>query len=198
MGLLSPAPGECYDRLAIVRLKIAFCTEKKEFKLQLQFEAEMLELLDCLNRRWQALDFEAAPLLTASKLNKQFVQFAALEKIHKQLWDLESERRKLMRIPTEGGAKDWYYQMIGRNAEKTTLLNDERQRLITEVNAAFGVNGTEKLYALECDGQLCAGCGKRTGWICPFCTLKKVWLCESEECREKHEAEGCARKSVNV
>ena len=97
MGLLSPAPGECYDRLAIIRLKINFCIEKKEFKLQLQFEAEMLELLDYLNRKWQALDFEAAPLLTTSKLDKQLVQFAALEKIHKQLWDLESERRRLMK-----------------------------------------------------------------------------------------------------
>jgi hypothetical protein len=120
--------------------------EKKEFKLQLQFEAEMLELLDYLNNRWQALDFEAAPLLTASKLNKQLVQFEKLEKIHKQLWDLESERRRLMMAQV---AVDQSYYDIGRNAEKTTLLNDERQRLITEVNTAFGCNSTEKLYALE-------------------------------------------------
>jgi hypothetical protein len=143
-----------------VRLKIAFCTEKKEFKLQLQFEAEMLELLDYLNRKWQALEFENAPLLMQSKLGKQFVLFEQLEKIHKQLWDLESERRVLMQNNAAAGdspivkalrmiCSEEYYVDIGRNAEKTTLLNDERQKLITEVNVAFGFHGVEKLYALE-------------------------------------------------
>ena len=169
----------------------------------------MLELLNYLNIKWQALDFEAAPLLTTSKLDKQLVQFAALEKIHKQLWDLESERRVLMQNNAAAGdspivkalrmiCSEEYYVDIGRNAEKTTLLNDERQKIITEVNVAFGCHVVEKLYALEGDAQECAGCGKQTGWICPFCTPKKVWLCESTECRLKHEVKDCAHKQVTA
>lgn len=126
----------------------------------MQFENEELQILEYLNRKWSALDFDGAPLLLASKLSKQAENFQALEKVHKQLWDLESERRIVMTLNTSVVAAAQglplndkfvheYYDLVGRNAVKTTELNDERQRIIQEVNQAFGVNEVEKLYSLE-------------------------------------------------
>lgn len=55
---------------------------------------------------------------------------------------------------------------------------------------------------MDCPGdercQCCVGCGKKTDYKCPFCLICKridVFVCENQECREKHEAssEGCAR-----
>lgn len=147
MGIINPNPGELYDRLAIVRLKINFCEKKGEPKLRMQFENELLQILDVLDRKWHAVDFPGAPLLSGAKLYAMKEQFTALETLHAQLWDLESERRKLMVGPSR--SEVLYYANIGRNAEKTTLLNDERQKLIAEVNASFSVGDVEKLYALE-------------------------------------------------
>lgn len=112
----------------------------------MQFENEELQILDYLSRRWSALDFDDSPTLMSATLNKQRDKFQGLEKVHKQLWVLESERRKFM---AEGDKDQLDYEAIGINAYKTTLLNDERQRLIQEVNQAFQVNEVEKLYALE-------------------------------------------------
>ena len=152
MGIINPSPGELYDRLAIVRLKINFCEKKRESKLRMQFENELLQILDVLDRKWNAIAFDGVVSLVDARLDKQIEQFATLETLHAQLWDLESERRRLMSRAmdfTSPDPQNEHYAEIGRNAEKTTLLNDERQKLIAEVNASFSVGDVEKLYALE-------------------------------------------------
>jgi len=43
---------------------------------------------------------------------------------------------------------------------------------------------------------VCVGCGKETIWICPFCKSfgkQSISVCESPQCREKHEEIGCVR-----
>jgi hypothetical protein len=45
-------------------------------------------------------------------------------------------------------------------------------------------------------GLNCCSCGKSTDYLCPFCRGKKIRLCESPQCREKHEATSCDRTAA--
>jgi hypothetical protein len=56
-------------------------------------------------------------------------------------------------------------------------------------------NAFEEEYKIIA-GLNCCSCGKSTQYLCAFCRGKKIRLCESPECREKHEAASCDRTAT--
>lgn len=134
MSLIFPTPGEIFDRLGILELKLHCAREKN--KPSGHFISEKEDL-----KKYYDVNFSGVNSPNCSMLALQ-AKIEELDVTNAMLWNLEDERRKLMKDV----AVDQSYFEIGRNAEKTTLLNDKRAQLIKEINLLFGITGEEKLY----------------------------------------------------
>ena len=139
MGLLTPSPGEVQDRLSILHLKI---THAKDLVVKENFEREVRELTLYITWKWNGR-------LSANKgIESKFKSDALAEdlyKINSQLWDLEDERRRLINVYSSG-LYDHLGVLIVENAVRTTELNDQRSKYISEINKLYGLEVVEKLY----------------------------------------------------
>ena len=141
MSLMKPTPGEIYDRMTIVKLKIDFFARVNNPVGRNQFEWELIEITEYLQKRYHGKVSEKDERKDiVAALDKQQQLMQKLQDVNKQLWDLEDKRRVLMSELKMDEAE------IGRNAIKTTLLNDERAAIIKEINLLYNVDAVEKTY----------------------------------------------------
>ena len=127
MPILNPTPGEVYDRLSILKLKISHSPLNKDNP----FETEYQDLLDYLhNKCWSA----------TVELPRDLVE------INTVLWILEDTVRgyadtaEIIPLdPLVVHQRYLVYRMI-------TFNNNERARIIKSINRSFGIYTEEKLY----------------------------------------------------
>lgn len=148
MLLLQPSPGHCVDRQTILQLK---CHNGLKRNLNIQpFVDENNALQTYLEKNWFML----------AKKNIQHAYdtaFTKLKGINTELWALEDEIRRLLKIVPEGDVPDvaGYLASNGHMPEVKRLieialyipqLNDRRAQAVAEINALFGINTMEKVY----------------------------------------------------
>jgi hypothetical protein len=136
MQLLRPSPGECVDRQTILRIKIQEAT-KTDLDCK-HFGDEERELQLYLEKTW-------FPAATADRVKQLELFSAELKKVNQSLWDLENKIRNLKSLSVEECDKK--AREIVSVAFAIPELNDERARLVAEINALFGLVAQEKLYA---------------------------------------------------
>jgi hypothetical protein len=116
MRVLNPGPGEIIDRLTVVARKIVEGGERAK-----HFEVEMEELLTECER----LDLE--------EVNRDFAKNCyTLAAINAAIWQREDELRKRPRG-------------VVKLAFRIQELNDQRARLVKEINSTAGIEREEKL-----------------------------------------------------
>lgn len=127
MRMFSPSPGECCDRVTILKLKIQH-SDKASFREELDLISSYLQQ----HLGWQVPD----------DLLQELV------KINSRLWDLEDTQRKLLKENWEIDHFDneMSYDSFCRNAVTIVQLNDARAATVQKINAACNVNAPEKLH----------------------------------------------------
>lgn len=139
MKLVNPGPGEQTDRLTILALKILFGVEAG--KDVAHFERERAVLLTQVRARASQVDLEAVLALAA---------------VNAALWHAEDDLRALRRgvmlslsaaLDSKEGIALAVYQQAGEVAFRIQDLNDQRAKLVGEINARSGeaVTGDEKI-----------------------------------------------------
>ena len=117
MSLLHPTPGQVIDRMSIIRLKLRASPSNERLNQEWKELAEYLNNLPCP-------DGEAVSLSER------------LHEVHSELWDCENGVR----------SEDEHIR-LAMIAKKIALLNDERNRLIQEIDKAYGSSSVEdKVY----------------------------------------------------
>ena len=127
MSLLKPTPGQIWDRITILKLKIdAFKVVRRGYA---ELAQELLELESYL--RGMARSKEADNLTVL------------LGATNEHLWTKEDELRRLMAEPP---ALDYYE--IADVAVQIAKLNDQRCDLIRKIDAEYGMKQSieEKIY----------------------------------------------------
>ena len=126
MRLLQPSPGEAYDRMTILVLKMKH-SDRIEFKQE--HEALVKYMTD---------NHYKVPTQLANDLGI----------INSALWNLEDEQRKLMSDTHFGdySADDPRTQFYD-NAVTIVKLNDKRADTVKAINEACGITSVEKVYS---------------------------------------------------
>jgi len=142
MSLLKPTPGECMDRLSILVIKV---TKFKEKELNpSHFELEATEIKKYLSMKY--------PGVVKSDHYHSFM--GKLIALNWELWHLIDRQHE--------NAPDSVY--VGW-ARQTVRLNDERMKLIKDINESFGVHqGQEKLHG-PTEEKGTDNRGGRPGWV---------------------------------
>jgi hypothetical protein len=123
MSLLEPTPGEILDRISIVRLKISACVQKGISYHSLYRELNKLSERLAIHENW----------------TEEHSLSVNLAEVNAELWACEDEIRA-----------DEDVVKVAVTAKKICLLNDERNRLVREINELFGINTVEeKLYGKQ-------------------------------------------------
>lgn len=136
MSLLQPTPGELLDRQTILTLKAHYAlAAKKEPHFYVK---EVEDIQRYLEQHFFATAPKSVQMHFDSLLN-------SLRLVNTQLWKHEDEIRASRKQPVT----DTYVKVI---AYAIADLNDQRAKLIKEVNELFGVDThEEKLYqAVTC------------------------------------------------
>src|ERR1700739_187593 len=122
MRLLKPSPGEVYDRLTILALKIRHSTQ-----------ASFIEEHAALCKYLKENNFNV-PVDLATELGR----------INTRLWDLEDEQRQLIKSSNfENVVKDSDEYQFVQNAVTIVRLNDARADTVRKINEACGINQVE-------------------------------------------------------
>jgi hypothetical protein len=131
MGILQPTPGELLDRQTILTLKAHYALRAKK---EPHFYTKEIE---DIQRHLEIHFFAKAP----KSIQMQFdTLLNSLRLVNTQLWRHEDEIRMSRLLDTT----DSYVKTL---AYRIADLNDQRAKLIVEVNALFGVDAhEEKLY----------------------------------------------------
>lgn len=127
MSLLEPTPGELFDRLTILQLKIQNCREcperAEEFITEYkQIHPRMIEQIDKLSEK-DAYDITNLGV--------------SLSTINGHLWAL---------VDLVRATPNWRIFKLAHIAKRIHLLNDQRSELIRRINLKFGIDRQEKLY----------------------------------------------------
>lgn len=165
MSLTKPNPGELYDRLCIVKLKISACDRLGRLDVQKSFIEELYELsalIQVANSDYQKYNVLLEKIVVTQHsyfgkkitvpnelmigciLEEQIRLQKELQEIHDKLWNLEDNRRELI---GDGTIKHSDYLAIVKNTVETTMLNNDRADLIKKINKLYGIKAVEKLYA---------------------------------------------------
>jgi Protein of unknown function (DUF4254) len=125
MSLLHPTPGEMHDRLCVINLKIlAFFEASKDTS---RLKSEEIEIMSHL-KSVEAMDgfFLSDTLLDLVKVNSE-------------IWAMEDEIRN---------AGEDTVEHLALIAKRIARYNDERNRLIREIDKAYGCENPveEKIY----------------------------------------------------
>jgi hypothetical protein len=143
LRLLDPDIGEIADRQSILQLKID--AGMKKGVSTLAWEDELLQLDTYLGKKIQSWQRVATAGSTDDfgKLN------AELSQVNARLWQSEDEIRRLRTaaIRSIGSTDGPAISEIGALALRICDLNDARCNLVHRINAIFGVNQQEKIYA---------------------------------------------------
>jgi hypothetical protein len=131
MRLLRPSPGEAADRQTILLLKAQYGNVSK-INIK-HFTDEQNEIQDYLAREY----FSHIGTTTGELYNQLFIK---LKEVNATLWRLEDEIRIQMKLVPQNKE---------RLAELGPLIcdhNDQRMRLVQEINKLFGITQQEKVY----------------------------------------------------
>lgn len=134
MRLMFPSPGEAYDRLTILQLKLLAAAKKKLTKQAAAFTEEQ----QALSEYMQTHKYQVPSPLAA-----------CMFMVNSQLWDLEDRQRELLTAVNFSFSLEADQPGLGeyiRNAQLVTQLNDKRAQLVQEINQACGVYAPEKLH----------------------------------------------------
>lgn len=119
---MQPSPGEAYDRMTILALKIKH-SDRKEFVI----EHEDL----C---KYMKEHFYNVPTDLATELGR----------INSRLWDLEDSQREIIKEhPTMSTD---IALTFAQNAYTIVVLNDARAETVKKINASCGIDSVEKLH----------------------------------------------------
>ncbi len=131
--LLNPSPGEIFDRLSILELKIN-AAEKKRLDAS-NFQAEKAMLEDALLTWTGWLKEDNVDEETRDKIAQHRNGLAAVNAL---LWDAEDQVREL---PEEEMSK------LAQLAKRICKLNDRRAELVRGLGILYGAgNQQEKIY----------------------------------------------------
>lgn len=126
MRLLQPSPGESYDRLTILALKIAH-SGRKEF--QVEHDALSQYMID---------NHYHVPTDLGNELAR----------INGRLWGLENEQRVIVRRSMYENTVNYEDTFeFCQNAKTIIQLNDARAETVKKINEALGINSIEKVYS---------------------------------------------------
>lgn len=133
MRLIAPSPGEAYDRLTILNLKVVAAEAKGLKDYARAFEIERGAISEYLLR-----NFRQIPTNYAQELGE----------INSILWKLEDEQRVLILKVEENFAQELgkYLMDFVNNACRVIHLNDARAECIQKINKELGVQQPEKLH----------------------------------------------------
>jgi hypothetical protein len=128
MRVLNPGPGEIIDRLTVVARKIVEGGERAK-----HFEEEQEELHAALAQTWEFLNED-------SEISIVFKDLFMLAATNAAIWQKEDELRTRRR-------KGVYSDETGAEvlAFRIQELNDQRAKLVSDINAAAGIVREEKL-----------------------------------------------------
>ena len=129
MRLIDPGPGELLDRLTILNLKIEAC-QKKAITPQ-AFERERKKIEEIL-LKWSNELKSQVEVGEVAKLQDQ------LQAVNGQLWLAEDDVRATPELQA---------MKLARLAKWIPRLNDRRADVIAKINAKYGAETIEKLYA---------------------------------------------------
>ncbi len=134
MRLMRPSPGEAYDRITILQLKVAkaVALEKNDAA------AIFIEEQQALTEYMEGSHYRVPPDLGTE-----------LAKINERLWKLEDRQRDLLKENREFDGLEFNHPVIGefaRNAVTVLQLNDARAAAVQMINAACNVYQPEKLH----------------------------------------------------
>lgn len=133
MRLMLPSPGEAYDRLTILNLKIKFARENKRENVIDGFVAEQKALVEYMTSKNYVV-----PTDLANEMGR----------INARLWDLEDRQRLLIKDIESQFVKEQssVFDEFTTNAITIIRLNDARAEAVQKINRACGINAPEKLY----------------------------------------------------
>jgi hypothetical protein len=142
MLLLRPSPGVCVDRQVILRLKIDEAARKSVESGHFREEHQALQVY--LEEHW-------FPSIKHNQRIEFDVYSRELSKVNRALWDLEDEIRLLRSLPQSG--RERQTKRLVSIAFAIPDLNDDRARLVENINALFNVIAQEKLYSTTATTQ---------------------------------------------
>jgi hypothetical protein len=124
MSLLEPTAGEMLDRLSILRLKMA--AHKRRRKKYIGLAIEYRDIAHRIATQWGP----------GNEVTRRL--YGRLDKANENLWDCEDK----IRLPGKVTA----FVMV---AKRIAELNDKRNRLIREIDKAYGCETPveEKIYS---------------------------------------------------
>lgn len=135
MRLMKPSPGEAYDRITILSLKIQAAQGRGLLTSKAVFEEEHSALVDYM--------IEKHYTVPTGLGDEMF-------KINSRLWDLEDQQREILaRITDPLRCEEPYAYSFLNNAITVLRLNDARAETVQKINAACGVNAPEKLHYVK-------------------------------------------------
>jgi hypothetical protein len=125
MRLMEPSPGEIWDRITILDLKINH-SSRQEFRDEHRLLREYYD-----SKKYTGV-------------SKELIDEMSI--INSRLWELEDSQRKLLkrRFPTD--VLDTDTERFLNNAVEIVHLNDARAETVQKINVACGINSMEKLH----------------------------------------------------
>lgn len=126
MRLVKPSPGEAFDRMTILALKMKH-SDRQEFKDEHQALIEYMQ---------------------QNRYNVPTGLDTELGKINAKLWELEDRQRILIKILDSAPFPPREIDEFCVNARTVIHLNDARADTVKKINAACGIDSVEKLYNL--------------------------------------------------
>lgn len=140
MRLMQPNPGECVDRQTILQLKIKHGAERGMNTLQFMNEHEQIQ-------KYLQDNFF---LLVKQKKNIEENFDGLLHRlltINSSLWECEDKVREFKAIHRDiDGLTLEQARQILYTYYTITQTNDERAKLVKDINKLFGISSVEKLH----------------------------------------------------
>ena len=140
MRLLNPSPGELYDRLSILELKISFGQKKGIDTTHFEAEKASVEgrIHDCLNMLMETgyYDDDADWERRTNECDKHRNGLSAVNAL---LWDAEDSVRALPETEVV---------QLARLAKQIAAWNDSRAQYVRDLDKLYGIEeGPEKLHS---------------------------------------------------
>jgi hypothetical protein len=134
MRFIEPSPGEAYDRLTILSLKIAKASAAQKNDVAAVFQKERTALENYIHTKGYDVPADLCD---------------ELHKINERLWRLEDEQRERLKRLAIASEPNGFLTDIGENAVTVIQLNDARADVVQRINRACGVEHPEKLYGMK-------------------------------------------------
>jgi len=138
MRVVNPGPGELYDRLSILALKVQYGKEKNIDVSD--WEQEEYEVLCAISAHFTVDSSKIK--VSGSKDNLQLV--GELNAVNKNVWVAIDQQREYQKVDLHSASEPTLRE-IARLGLYVMEMNDVRAKLIGEINELYGIKRTEKI-----------------------------------------------------